>query len=242
MGRFPTAGRLISWAGLCPRNDESAGKRRSTRLRKGAPWLKTTLVQCAWAASRKKVSYLQGPIPAPALSSRTQESHLRRRRLDPHRRLPHAPRRRLLPRSRRGPLPPRIATSAGRPPRPTDRKTRLHLHARTHPTHRGFCLQTRPEAPPGYISASVRLRRNDGQGASFIESGAQGERLVGDESIKIDARYERLDPDAIVPLQQDEARQIAQRIDERDDLGGQPSARPADGLILSPPFAPAPCR
>jgi transposase len=59
MARFPTAGHLISWAGLCPRNDESAGKRRSTRLRKGAPWLKTTLVQCAWAASRKKASYLQ---------------------------------------------------------------------------------------------------------------------------------------------------------------------------------------
>ena len=59
MTRFPTAGHLISWAGLCPRNDESAGKRRSNRLRKGAPWLKTTLVQCAWAASRKKASYLQ---------------------------------------------------------------------------------------------------------------------------------------------------------------------------------------
>jgi transposase len=59
MDRFPTAGHLISWAGLCPRNDESAGKRRSNRLRKGAPWLKTTLVQCAWAASRKKASYLQ---------------------------------------------------------------------------------------------------------------------------------------------------------------------------------------
>ena len=59
MGRFPTAGHLLSWAGMCPRNDESAGKRRSTRLRKGAPWLKTTLVQCAWAASRKKASYLQ---------------------------------------------------------------------------------------------------------------------------------------------------------------------------------------
>ena len=86
---------------------------------------------------------------------------------------------------------------------------------------------------------AVRLRRNDGQGASFIESGAQAvlvERLVGDESIKIDARYKRLDPDAVVPLarQQDEARQIAQRIDERDDLGRQPAARPADGLILSP--------
>ena len=57
MSRFPTAGHLLSWAGLCPRNDESAGKRRSTRLRKGAPWLKALLVQCAWAARRKKGSY-----------------------------------------------------------------------------------------------------------------------------------------------------------------------------------------
>ena len=59
MSQFPTAGHIISWAGLCPRNDESAGKRRSTRLRKGAPWLKTTLVQCASSASRKKASYTQ---------------------------------------------------------------------------------------------------------------------------------------------------------------------------------------
>ena len=59
MSRFPTAGHLISWAGLCPKNDESAGRRRSTRMRKGAPWLKTTLVQCASAAARKKASYLQ---------------------------------------------------------------------------------------------------------------------------------------------------------------------------------------
>jgi transposase len=59
MNRFPTDGHLLSWAGLCPRNDESAGKRRSTRLRKGAPWLKTMLIQCAWAAKRKKGSYLQ---------------------------------------------------------------------------------------------------------------------------------------------------------------------------------------
>ena len=59
MSRFPSDGHLISWAGICPRNDESAGKRRSNRLRKGAPWLKTTLVQCAWAAVRKKDSYLQ---------------------------------------------------------------------------------------------------------------------------------------------------------------------------------------
>jgi transposase len=59
MSRFETAGHLISWAGLCPRNDESAGKRRSTKMKKGAPWLKTTLLQCAWAASRTKGSYLQ---------------------------------------------------------------------------------------------------------------------------------------------------------------------------------------
>src|SRR5215470_1553465 len=59
MSRFPTVGNLISWAGFCPRNDESAGKRRSNRMRKGAPWLKTTLTQCAWAAAPKNGSYLQ---------------------------------------------------------------------------------------------------------------------------------------------------------------------------------------
>lgn len=59
MTRFPTAGHLVSWAGLCPGNNESAGKRRSSRLRKGAPWLKTLLVQCALAASRQKDSYFR---------------------------------------------------------------------------------------------------------------------------------------------------------------------------------------
>lgn len=59
MNRFKTEGHLISWAGLCPKNDESAGKRRSNRMKKGAPWLKTTLIQCAWAASRTKGTYLQ---------------------------------------------------------------------------------------------------------------------------------------------------------------------------------------
>jgi transposase len=59
MSRFPTDGHLISWAGLCPRNDESAGKRRSTRVRPGAPWLKTMLVQAAWAAARSRNTYLR---------------------------------------------------------------------------------------------------------------------------------------------------------------------------------------
>jgi transposase len=69
MSRFPSDGHLVSWAGICPRNDESAGKRRSTRLRKGAPWLKTTLVQCAWSAVRQKDTYL-----------RSQFYHIRARR------------------------------------------------------------------------------------------------------------------------------------------------------------------
>ena len=59
MSLFPTAGHLLSWAGLTPRLDESAGKRRSTRINKGAPWLKPVLVQSAWGAVRKKNSYYQ---------------------------------------------------------------------------------------------------------------------------------------------------------------------------------------
>lgn len=57
IGPFPTAGHLVSWAGFAPRLDESAGKRRSTRTRPSAPWLKTTLVQAAWGAARTKDSY-----------------------------------------------------------------------------------------------------------------------------------------------------------------------------------------
>ena len=58
MTRFPTDGHLVSWACICPRNDESAGRRRSTRTRKGARWLKATLIQCARSAARMKGRYL----------------------------------------------------------------------------------------------------------------------------------------------------------------------------------------
>lgn len=58
MSRFPTVHHLLSWAGMCPRSDESAGKHRSTRLKPGSPWLKTALVQAAWAAIRVRNSYL----------------------------------------------------------------------------------------------------------------------------------------------------------------------------------------
>lgn len=59
MTRFPSAGHLVSWAGLCPRMDESAGKRMSNRTRQGAPWLKTVLVQAAWPAATKRNSYFR---------------------------------------------------------------------------------------------------------------------------------------------------------------------------------------
>jgi len=59
MSRFPSDANLVSWACICPRSDESAGKRRSTRIRKGSPWLKTVLVQSAHSAVRMKGTYFQ---------------------------------------------------------------------------------------------------------------------------------------------------------------------------------------
>ena len=59
MNAFPTADHLLSWAGMCPRLDESAGRKRSRRLRKGAPWLKPVLVQAALAATKVKNSSLR---------------------------------------------------------------------------------------------------------------------------------------------------------------------------------------
>jgi transposase len=58
MTRFPTAGHLASWAGLCPGNDESAGKRRSGRTRKGSKWLGIALTEAALANVRTKDVYL----------------------------------------------------------------------------------------------------------------------------------------------------------------------------------------
>lgn len=59
MSRFPTPGHLASWAGRCPGNDQSAGKRRSGRTRKGSKWLRIALDEASLAAVRTKNSYLQ---------------------------------------------------------------------------------------------------------------------------------------------------------------------------------------
>ncbi len=58
MSRFPTPGHLASWAGMCPGNNESAGKHRSGRTRHGSKWLRIALVEAAQAAGRSKNTYL----------------------------------------------------------------------------------------------------------------------------------------------------------------------------------------
>lgn len=68
MTRFPTPGQLASWAGLCPSNNESGGKRRAGKARKGNASLRTAMCEAAWAATRTKGTYLSA-----------QFRHLRRR-------------------------------------------------------------------------------------------------------------------------------------------------------------------
>lgn len=57
MSHFPTAGHLASWAGMCPGNHESAGKRKTGKTRKGSKWLRRALTESGRAAARKKGSY-----------------------------------------------------------------------------------------------------------------------------------------------------------------------------------------
>jgi transposase len=59
MGKFPTAQHLASWAGMSPGNNESAGKKKSSRITHGDKYLRVVLVQCAWAATRTKNTYFR---------------------------------------------------------------------------------------------------------------------------------------------------------------------------------------
>ena len=100
MSAFPTADHLVSWAGMCPRLDESAGRKRSRRLRKGAPWLKPVLVQAALAATKVKNSSLRARYFSLKPRLGPQEGDHRRRRRDAAHHLPYAQGRNLLPRPR----------------------------------------------------------------------------------------------------------------------------------------------
>jgi transposase len=64
MNQFPTHQHLASWAGMCPGNDESAGKRRSGKTRKGSKWLRSALIEAAYAAARSRGTYLRRTTPA----------------------------------------------------------------------------------------------------------------------------------------------------------------------------------
>ena len=90
-------------------------------------------------------------------------------------------------------------------------------------------------------SASAAVGRDHRQGVALVQFRPEPiavEGLIADQRLERDAVQQRLDADAIVALarQQDEAREGAERVDQRDDLGGQTAARFADGLILTPPL------
>lgn len=59
MKQFPDAAHMSSWGGICPGNNESAGKHKSRHTTHGNPWFRATLIECAWSASRKKGSAFQ---------------------------------------------------------------------------------------------------------------------------------------------------------------------------------------
>jgi len=90
---------------------------------------------------------------------------------------------------------------------------------------------------------AICLRRDDRSGAATIEFGPEPigvEGFVTEQGVEGDAFDQRRHADRVVALarQQHKAHQIAESIDQGNDLGGQAAARAANGLILAPPFAP----
>jgi transposase len=134
MSRFPTAGHLASWAGICPGNNESAGKHKSGKTRKGSKWLRGTLVESAKAAGRTKGTYLSAQYHRLRGRRGHSKATIARRPLDPRLRLPHAHPRSALRRPRRALLrPPQARTGATPhpPARPAARTARPPCHPRT---------------------------------------------------------------------------------------------------------------
>lgn len=98
-----------------------------------------------------------------------------------------------------------------------------------------------------YAAGATGQGRDHGGCAAIVQLGADPvdvERLVGDERVEGEAADQWLDSDAVAPLtrKQDETGEVAQCVDQDNDLGGQAAPRSADRLMLNPPFAPVPCR
>jgi len=144
MARFPTAGHLVSWAGLCPRSDESAGKRRSTRIRHGAPWLKTLWVQCAWAAIRAKDSYLRAQFHRLKARRGPMKAIIAVARLDVDCRFPHALDRQRIQRLGRCPLRQARSRQTRQAPRPPPRRPGPQGHRLPGRVGSGFLLVPHP--------------------------------------------------------------------------------------------------
>ena len=83
---FESPKHAASWAGLCPGNHESGGKRLSNRTRKGSRWLRHALCRAAWAATRKR-NVSAGLLPAQGQQTRNPQSHRGRSSPPPHHRL-----------------------------------------------------------------------------------------------------------------------------------------------------------
>jgi transposase len=113
MSVFPTAGHLASWAGRCPGNNITGGKRRSGKPTKGNHWLADVLTECAWAAARSRDTYLAAQYWRLARRIGKQEGSDGRGPLDPGDRLVPAHQRLRLPRSWR-----RVLHPARHRPRP----------------------------------------------------------------------------------------------------------------------------
>ena len=94
---FPTAGHLASWAGRCPGNNRTGGKRRSGKTTKGNRWLGEVLIERAWAAARSRDTYLSAQYWRLARRIGKKKGRGRRRALDPGDRLVPAHRRLRLP-------------------------------------------------------------------------------------------------------------------------------------------------
>ena len=98
---FPSAADLVSWAGICPGNNETAGKRKSGTTRNGNRWARQALCEAAWAASKTKATYLQAPVSTIGGDSWQQTRHHCSGEHDPDYRLPYAEGRNHVPRTGR---------------------------------------------------------------------------------------------------------------------------------------------